>query len=76
MNTVTHTPLYYTPSQIAKTLQVQRRTIYLWIKDKKLRALGGHFKTGHRGSLQNRPTDHHPGQTCFTLPAGCLARPV
>ena len=39
MNTVTHTPLYYTPSQIAKTLQVQRRTIYLWIKDKKLRAV-------------------------------------
>src|ERR1035438_2328127 len=24
--------------------------------------LGDHFKTGHRGSLQNRPTDHHPGQ--------------
>jgi hypothetical protein len=25
--------------------------------------LGGHFKTGHRGSLQNRPTNHHPGRT-------------
>ena len=24
--------------------------------------LGGHFKTGHRGSLQNRPTDEHPGR--------------
>src|SRR5690348_11910266 len=24
--------------------------------------LGDHFKTGHRGSLQNRPTDHHPGR--------------
>ena len=38
--------------------------------------LGDHFKTGHRGSLQNRPTDHHPGRTCFTLPAGGLASPV
>ena len=27
-----------------------------------LRCLGGHFKTGHRGSLQNRPTDQHPGR--------------
>ena len=45
----------------------------IWIS---IKSLGGHFKTGHRGSLQNRPTDHHPGQTCFTLPAGCLARPV
>src|SRR5437763_9857715 len=38
--------------------------------------LGDHFKTGHRGSLQNRPTDHHPGRTCFTLSAGGLANPV
>ena len=38
--------------------------------------LGGHFKTGHRGSLQNRPTDYHPGRTFFTLLAGDLARPV
>jgi hypothetical protein len=38
--------------------------------------LGGHFKTGHRGSLQNRPTEHHPGRTCFTLPDGCLATPI
>ena len=38
--------------------------------------LGGHFKTGHRGSLQNRPTDHHSGRTCFTLQAGPLASPV
>src|SRR6266545_3153138 len=37
-----------------------------------LTALGGHFKTGHRGSLQNRPTDQHPGRNFFTLPAGYL----
>jgi DEAD/DEAH box helicase domain-containing protein len=35
--------------------------------------LGGHFKTGHRGSLQNRPTDQTPWRTLFTLPAGGLA---
>ena len=29
---------------------------------KALELLGDHFKTGHRGSLQNRPTDHHPGR--------------
>jgi hypothetical protein len=29
-----------------------------------------------RGSLQNRPTEHHPGRTCFTLPDGCLATPI
>ena len=33
-----------------------------------LKHLGGHFKTGHRGSLQNRPTEHHSGQTIITLP--------
>ena len=38
--------------------------------------LGGHFKTDHRGSLQNRPMEHHPGRACFTLPAGPLASPV
>ena len=36
--------------------------------------LGGHFKTGHRGSLQNRPTEHHPGRTCFTLSAGLFGK--
>src|ERR1017187_4088299 len=36
--------------------------------------LGGHFKTGHRGSLQNRPTRTSlSGLTCFTLSAGILA---
>ena len=28
--------------------------------------LGGHPKTGHTWSLQNRPTDRTQGMTCFT----------
>jgi excisionase family DNA binding protein len=39
MHTTTHTPHYYTPTQLAEALQVQRRTIYIWIRDKKLRAV-------------------------------------
>jgi hypothetical protein len=30
-------------------------------------ALGGHLKTGHRWSLQNRPTGRVQDMTCFTL---------
>ena len=34
----------------------------LWRGTHLIVTLGDHFKTGHRGSLQNRPTDHHPGR--------------
>jgi hypothetical protein len=35
--------------------------------------LGGHLKTGHRGLLQNRPTDVSPGQDSYTPPTGISA---
>ncbi len=39
LDDTTHTPHYYTPEQVAETLQVQRRTIYVWVRDGKLRAV-------------------------------------
>jgi excisionase family DNA binding protein len=39
MNTIAHTSYFYTPRQIAELLQVRRRTVYIWIKDKKLSAV-------------------------------------
>ena len=36
-------------------------------------ALGGHFKTGHRGSLQNRPTEPSSRTNLSTLSAARLA---
>jgi excisionase family DNA binding protein len=36
--------MYYTPSHVADLLQVKRRTIYAWVRDKKLSAV----KVGNR----------------------------
>jgi excisionase family DNA binding protein len=39
MNIIGDTEYFYTPTQIADILQVQRRTVYIWIRDKKLSAV-------------------------------------
>ena len=38
--------------------------------------LGGHLKTDHRGSLQNRPMGTTLDKNCFTAPAVVAASPV
>ena len=39
-------------------------SLFPWAKFRK-HNLGGHLKTGHTGSLQNRPTEPHPEQVLF-----------
>ncbi len=35
--------------------------------------LGGHLKTGHRRTLQNRPTERNQNKTIYTLREGAQA---
>jgi excisionase family DNA binding protein len=46
-------PYYYTPTQIAAILQVQRRTVYAWIKDDKLAAV----RAGNRVRVNQQALD-------------------
>ena len=39
MNTEPQPHIFYTPAQIAELLQVQRRTVYIWIRESKLLAV-------------------------------------
>jgi excisionase family DNA binding protein len=54
MNTAAHLQPYYTPTQIAAILQVQRRTVYCWIKAEKLAAVrAGNRVRVHREALDD-----------------------
>ena len=39
MNTESQAQIFYTPAQVAELLQVQRRTVYVWIRESKLLAV-------------------------------------
>ena len=41
---IDHHTHYYTPEQLADLLQISRRTVYLWVRERKLKAI----KAGNR----------------------------